>query len=70
MTDSAYAVLEKRFRRYSALSGASGVLGWDQEAMMPSGGAGGRTEQMTVLGAILHEMKTDPRIGVTGSYPV
>ena len=30
--------LEDRFRRLSSLHGALGVLGWDRNVMMPSGG--------------------------------
>ncbi|MEQ8332414.1 carboxypeptidase M32 [Nisaea sp.] len=56
MTDTAYAALEKRFRRHSALSGASGILGWDQETMMPSGGAAARAEQMATLDVLQHEL--------------
>ena len=58
-----YAILQDHFRKVSQIGDAMGILGWDQATMMPSGGAGGRTEQMTVLGGILHDMKTDPRIG-------
>lgn len=56
MTENAYAALEKRFRRYSALSGASGLLGWDQETMMPSGGAEARAEQLATLDVLQHEL--------------
>ena len=62
MTDNAYAALEKRFRRYSALSGASGVLGWDQETMMPSGGAEARAEQMATLDVLQHELLATPAV--------
>ena len=62
MTDSAYAALEKRFRRYSALCGASGVLGWDQEAMMPSGGAEARAEQLATLTVLQHELLAMPAV--------
>lgn len=60
--DPAYAALEKRFRRYSALSGASAMLGWDQEAMMPSGGAEARAEQMATLDVMQHELLAAPEV--------
>ena len=59
----AYSILQDHFRKIRQIGDAMGILGWDQATMMPSGGAEGRTEQMTVLGGILHGMKTDPRIG-------
>ena len=62
MTENAYAALEKRFRRYSALSGASGILGWDQETMMPSGGAEARAEQMATLDVLQHELLATPAV--------
>ena len=62
MTENAYAALEKRFRRYSALSGASGLLGWDQETMMPSGGAEARAEQLATLDVLQHELLSAPAV--------
>ncbi len=58
-----YAALEQRFRRLSALNGALAVLGWDQSAMMPEGGATARAEQMATLSVIRHEWLTDPALG-------
>ncbi|WP_366933182.1 carboxypeptidase M32 [Ferrovibrio sp.] len=58
-----YAALEQRFRRLSALNGALAVLGWDQSAMMPEGGAAARAEQMATLSVIHHEWLTDPALG-------
>lgn len=45
-----------------AVSGALGILHWDMSAMMPPGGVDSRTEQLAVLGTILHEMITDPAL--------
>jgi len=58
-----YAALEQRFRRLSALNGALAMLGWDQSAMMPEGGAGARAEQLATLSVIRHEWLTDPALG-------
>ncbi len=57
-----YAELERRFRRLSAVGGALAVLGWDQAAMMPPGGAEARAEQLATLGVIRHEELTDPAL--------
>ncbi|MCC5974141.1 MAG: carboxypeptidase M32 [Rubellimicrobium sp.] len=50
-------------RQIEALSQISGRLGWDQETMMPRGAATQRAEEMAALEALLHERRTDPRIG-------
>jgi carboxypeptidase Taq len=57
-----YAELERRFRRLSAVGGALAVLGWDQAAMMPPGGAEARAEQLATLGVIRHEGLIDPEL--------
>ncbi|HYM32319.1 MAG TPA: hypothetical protein VEU47_13520, partial [Candidatus Cybelea sp.] len=57
-----YTALEARFRRLSAVGGALSMLGWDQAAMMPAGGAAARAEQMATLGVIRHENLTDPAL--------
>jgi len=54
--------LETRFRRLSALSGAEGVLGWDQRVMMPEGGAEARAEQLATLSVLRHELLTAPAV--------
>ncbi|HVG82763.1 MAG TPA: carboxypeptidase M32 [Methylomirabilota bacterium] len=60
---SAYRSLESRFRRLAAIEGASSMLWWDQAAMMPSGGAEARAEQLAELKLVRHEMLTDPVTG-------
>src|SRR5205807_320406 len=37
--------------------------GWDEETMMPRGGAGHRGEQMAVLAGMQHDMAADPQRG-------
>ena len=54
--------LETRFRRLSALSGAAGMLGWDQHVLMPSGGADARAEQLATLSVLRHELLTAPEV--------
>src|SRR3546814_8173049 len=43
---TAYEELSRTFTRLRALQEAAGVLQWDMSAMMPSGGAEARTEQL------------------------
>ncbi len=59
---SAYRELESRFRRISALSGALGILEWDNSTMMPPGGAEARAEQLATLGVLRHELLTAPQL--------
>lgn len=59
---SAYAQLTDHFARISHLHGALGVLHWDMAAMMPSGGAAERSDQMATLKVITHQLTTDPRL--------
>jgi carboxypeptidase Taq len=60
---SAYAMLEQKFARVSALSGATAMLQWDSAVIMPDGGSGARSEQLATLGVLAHEMLTNPTIG-------
>ncbi|MEQ8355503.1 MAG: carboxypeptidase M32 [Kiloniellaceae bacterium] len=57
---TAYEELSRKFKRLHALQEAAGVLGWDMSAMMPSGGAEARTEQLATLSVVCHEILTDP----------
>ncbi len=55
-----YRSLEARFRRTLALEEAGGMLQWDMAAMMPSGGAEARMEQLAVLERLGHELVAAP----------
>ena len=59
---AAYAELERRFERLDALQGASAVLDWDSQTMMPAGGSGDRAEQCAALALVCHETLTDPAL--------
>jgi carboxypeptidase Taq len=59
----AYAKLEQRFRRLSALQEAAGMLHWDMSTVMPDGGRSARAEQLATLGVVCHELLTE---AVTG----
>lgn len=50
-------------RETEALAQVSGRLGWDQETMMPRGGAAQRAEEMGALESVLHARRTDPCVG-------
>jgi carboxypeptidase Taq len=60
---TAYAELMEFQRQTEALAGVAGLLGWDQETMMPRGAAHQRGEQMAAIEGVLHDRRTDPRIG-------
>lgn len=50
-------------RQTEALSSIAERLGWDQETVMPRGAVEQRAEEMGAIEAVLHERRTDPRIG-------
>ncbi|WP_277553960.1 carboxypeptidase M32 [Halobaculum limi] len=58
-TADAYDDLVERFERINGVQGAAGVLGWDQQVMMPEGGTPARSKQLSVLSSVSHEMLTD-----------
>jgi carboxypeptidase Taq len=62
--------MEPKLDRLKALLGevvdlkmSQGVLGWDQETMMPPGGALGRGYQVSTLAKIAHEKFTSDEVG-------
>ena len=59
---SAYEKLCTRFARLGNLNGATAVLNWDAAAMMPSGGAGARAEQVATLALLNHELLCAPEM--------
>ncbi|KAK3270693.1 hypothetical protein CYMTET_20921 [Cymbomonas tetramitiformis] len=58
-----YTELCGKLKEVSTLSGISGLLGWDEQVMMPSGAASVRSEQSSTLAGIIHEKSTDPKLG-------
>ncbi|MGI9401454.1 MAG: carboxypeptidase M32, partial [Rhizobiaceae bacterium] len=50
-------------KQTTALSQIAGLISWDQEAMMPPKGAHQRAEQAGALAQIIHDRRTDPKIG-------
>lgn len=49
-------------RETEALAQIAGRLGWDQETVMPRGGAQQRGEEMAAIEGVLHARRTDPRL--------
>ncbi|PSQ47068.1 carboxypeptidase [Halobacteriales archaeon SW_6_65_15] len=59
----AYEQLLDRVERLSYLRNASSVLRWDQQVMMPEGGAPARAKQSSALSAVTHDVLTDEETG-------
>lgn len=62
-TTETYSELARLLRDTAALSGISGLLGWDEMVMMPAGAAASRSRQKAALSAVLHAKSTDPQLG-------
>jgi len=60
---SAYEKLNQAFKEIHYLKEIASLLGWDQEVMMPKGGASQRAEQTAYLKKVIHEKITAPQIG-------
>ena len=59
----AYDALLDRVQRWNTVGSAAGVLGWDQQVMMPEGGTPARSKQLSTLSSIRHDMVTDDETG-------
>ena len=57
------AALEERARVVAHLGRIHALLFWDQNTMMPPGGAVGRADHSATLESVTHERLTDPEIG-------
>jgi len=62
-TDTAWASLQGRVAELEALEGVMQLLEWDQQTMMPSGGAPHRGSQLSTLSGLMHDRLSDPQIG-------
>ena len=58
-----YDELVERVRKISNVGHAAGVLRWDQEVMMPEGGTPARSQQLSTLSSVRHDLLTDDRTG-------
>ena len=62
-THPAYQQLIERVREAQLIGSSAGILGWDQETFMPSGGVKYRGAQLAVLSRLSHESFTHPATG-------
>jgi len=60
---AAYDSLMERVRGIETISQIQGLLGWDQEVMMPAKAAPLRAEQLAWLSRTSHELMVDPSMG-------
>ncbi|MGR3636649.1 MAG: carboxypeptidase M32 [Shimia sp.] len=60
---SAYKQLMAFEHTTQALGQVAGRLGWDQEAIMPSGAAPQRAEEMAAMEGVLHARRIHPKVG-------
>jgi carboxypeptidase Taq len=66
LTDDAGTLIDAlraRLAELDDLGRVGGLLGWDQQTMMPPGGGPARGEAMATLERITHERATDPALG-------
>ncbi|HWK30020.1 MAG TPA: carboxypeptidase M32 [Solirubrobacter sp.] len=57
------AELRRRAGEIADLNSIGGLLLWDQNTMMPAGGAGARADQFEALERLIHARLTDPALG-------
>jgi carboxypeptidase Taq (EC:3.4.17.19). Metallo peptidase. MEROPS family M32 len=62
-TEETYEAFEDRVRKLTLVGDAAGVLQWDQEVVMPEGGTPARSQQLSTLSSIRHEILTDEQTG-------
>ena len=61
--DAAFDDLRQRLAEIADLGKTAALLSWDQQVMMPSGGAAIRAEQLATVGRIAHTKFISPEIG-------
>lgn len=59
----AWNALTARINELEGLAGAMGLLEWDQQTGMPSGGASARANSIATVSAVYHDKLTDGRVG-------
>lgn len=60
---AAYDQLSAHLRDAAHIESVVALLSWDQETYMPPAAAPMRAEQLALLARLIHERKTDPRLG-------
>lgn len=63
LKDPNYNALCEHVRETGYLVSTAALLEWDQQTKMPALASDYRSEQITHLAGIIHERKTDPRVG-------
>ncbi len=58
-----YRTLRQHVSEYAVLESISSVLAWDERTMLPPAAASFRGEQMKALARLVHERRTDERLG-------
>ena len=62
-TDSLLHELRQIDHKIHRLSDIRATLEWDQETNLPSGGVDERSEQLALLGGMIHDLQTSPLLG-------
>ena len=60
---SALDQLKRELGELKDLDRIASLLAWDQQVMMPPGGAAARADQLSTLGRVIHERATSPKLG-------
>jgi carboxypeptidase Taq len=63
VSEAKFKELRGRLAEIADLGKTMSLLGWDQQVMMPPGGAAIRAEQLGTVGRIAHEKFIDPAVG-------
>lgn len=58
-----YSTLRSHARQTGLLASVEALLSWDQETYLPPAGAETRADQTASIAALVHERRTDPRLG-------
>lgn len=61
--EEAHRELRERLAQVADLGRVIRVLGWDQQVLMPRGGAAPRAQQLATMQRVIHERFTDDRVG-------
>ena len=62
MSTPAYDELTRTWTRLHRLGHLHAIASWDQSAMMPSKGNGARADALAEMDALLHRLRTEPRL--------
>jgi len=62
-TSAIFDELAAHARETAVLASIDSLLGWDERTYMPPGGGEHRAEQISLLAGLVHDRRTDPRLG-------